>query len=172
MTDEAAALGQGVSGLRLAFDRAFAEAPAIRQTDFDDFLAIRAGGSAYALRLAEISGLFTHRTVTRLPTTSPAFCGVAGFRGSVLPVYDLRVLLGTAVAGNPRWLVVARSLPIGFVFDGLDGHLRLPRSAGAGETADSPSQQPVVASADGVPRMVIRLPSICEEIRKGARAPA
>ncbi len=68
----------------------FAEAPRGDVETTCDLLTIRVGGDAYALRLAEVGGLFVDRVVTPLPTLVPELVGIAGFRAALVPVYDLR----------------------------------------------------------------------------------
>lgn len=136
-------VAEGLSGrlaeLRGAFDRSFAEPPPQRVAEFDDLLAVRMAGRRYALRLAETSGLFPHRSVTPLPGPVPALLGVAGFGGAVVPVYDLAAVLGGAVAEDPRWLVLARGTPaVALAFVELDGHLRVPSATIVREAAGVP----------------------------------
>ncbi len=141
--------------LRARFDRGFAEPPHPGAVATVDLLAIRLGGAPYALRLGELAGLFADRAVTPLPTEIPALLGVAGFRGAIVPVYDLRRLLGCAATAPPRWLVVTTQLAVGFGFDGLDGHLRIPVDAiargdgaeHARELARTAELRPIVAFA-------------------------
>ncbi|MEV6932249.1 chemotaxis protein CheW [Dactylosporangium sp. NPDC051485] len=130
--------------LREDFDRSFADPPRQEVAGHDDLLAIRAGGVRYALRLTQAAGLFPDRPVTRLPGPLPALLGVAGFRGAIVPVYELAAVLGTwstpAIpddAGNtPRWLVLAAGTPpVALAFERLDGHLRMPRDALVEEAA-------------------------------------
>jgi chemotaxis signal transduction protein len=113
-----------------------------------ELLAVRAGGTAYAIRLTAVSGLFADRTVTPLPGPVPELLGVAAFRGAVVAVYDLGALLGHAVGAGrsgvgggqtrqsgtvtaqPRWLVLDTGTPpVGLAFDELDGHVRAPARA-------------------------------------------
>jgi chemotaxis signal transduction protein len=112
------------SALRDAFDRSFAHAPSAGAAAVDDLLAISLGGDRYALRLAELSGLFADKTVMWLPSPVAELLGIAGFRGTVLPVYDLGMLLGRPKAAAPRWLAVAKAAPLALAFDGFDGLLR------------------------------------------------
>jgi chemotaxis signal transduction protein len=75
------------------------------------------------VRLADVSGLFTDKRVTWLPGPTAALRGIAGLRGTILPVYDLGLLLGYPRATAPRWLLVTAVTPVGLAFDGFDGHL-------------------------------------------------
>jgi chemotaxis signal transduction protein len=111
--------------LREAFDRGFAEPVRPPAERTSDFLSIRIGAEACALRLAEIASLHADKKITKLPESDTALLGIAGFRGVILPVYSLPGLLGQAAEDAPRWLVVASITPVALAFDGFEGHLRV-----------------------------------------------
>jgi purine-binding chemotaxis protein CheW len=93
-------------------------------------LASRAGDRPYAMRLAQMSGLFPDQSVTPLPGPQRALLGLAGFGGTTVPVYDLAAMLGHPLPERPRWLVLAEGAPpLAFAFHRLDGHVRVPSSA-------------------------------------------
>lgn len=120
-------IGHRAEQMRRDFDRRFAELPCIRETAHVDLLGIRLCGDPYALRLADVVGLFADKRLTRWPCHESAFLGIAGFRGRLLPAYDLGALLGYPPASTGlRWLVLAAASPVALGFDGLDGCLRLP----------------------------------------------
>lgn len=160
--------------LRRAFDRAFAEPPAMGEALPEvDLLACRIGSEPYAIRLAEVAGLHVDRRVTRLPGGPAAQLGVAGFRGAVLPVYDLASLLGHAAAAGPRWLVIAAGAPVAFAFTTFDFHLRVePASivaqdmSGTGPGSSGRHVREFVRDR-GTIRPIVHLPSIVEAIRGG-----
>ena len=117
------------AGLSAHFDESFAAARITAPT-LADVLAIEIAGHAYALRLAEIAGVFVDRPITKLPSRRPAVIGLVGFRNTFAPVFDLATLLGHAAGGAaPRWLVIAAYAPIAFAFAGFAGHLRVPAEA-------------------------------------------
>jgi chemotaxis signal transduction protein len=120
-----------VSELRRAFDSSFADPPPAVDRAREDLLDVRVGSAAYALRVSEVSGLFADTRITPVPTFVPELLGVAGFRGSVLPVYSLAALLGQSVdaGATPRWLVVAAGAQVGLAFDEFRGHVRVRRDA-------------------------------------------
>ncbi len=162
--------------LRQAFDGAFAATrdPVVEAKE--DLLAIRAGGDGYGLPLVGIAGIFTGRQVTPLPGAAAALLGIAGFRGTLVPVYDLAQILGYAAEAAPRWLVLAASdPPVALAIGSLDGHLRLPRSAFAACTGvEARPVREVARTGDGA-LPVIHLPSLLDTItaRSGlAGAPA
>jgi purine-binding chemotaxis protein CheW len=121
-------LQQRADELRREFDCAFAAPLRFDDTQTIDLLAIRAGDQSCAIRLSEVYGLHAGRKVTRIPGAHAAMCGIAGFRGTILPVYDLPVLLGVAaVPAAPRWLVIAKTAAIALSFDGFEGQRRVSR---------------------------------------------
>jgi len=130
-TPDVPGLAEKAAALRQSFDRAFARAPADGSDRMEDFLAIRVASDPYAIRLAEIAGLFADRAVTPLPHPVPGMLGIATFSRAIVPVYDLRALLGYAMLDAPRWFVVAATRPVALRFDAYEGHLRLPQDARA-----------------------------------------
>jgi purine-binding chemotaxis protein CheW len=129
--------------LRAAFDRSFAEAAHGQTEASDDFLAIRLGGEAHAVRLAEVAHLLPLTALTRLPSPLSVLLGVIGFRGAIVPVYDLRALLGHAAPEPPHWLTITQAEPVAFAFDAFDGHRRRPRSASVPRAHGEPARQHV-----------------------------
>jgi purine-binding chemotaxis protein CheW len=119
---------RSAEAMRLEFDRSFALPPATRVTQEEEFLAVRIGGDAYALRTAEIIGLHADRKLVPVPSASPVLLGIVAVRGVIAPAYDLPALLGYArVPSLLRWLVFLRaSEPVAVSFDRVDAHLRLP----------------------------------------------
>jgi chemotaxis signal transduction protein len=160
--------------LRLEFDGGFAEPPRTRESALVDLLAVRVGRDAYALRLSEVTGLYADRTLTQMPGASVDFLGIAGFRGAVVPVYDLRVLLGHGGGEPPRWLVLAAAAAVGLAFDAFDGTLRLPSDALAAQAPDTgvgPHVREVVRSLGSGAnlRALIDLGAVIESIRRRVR---
>jgi chemotaxis signal transduction protein len=152
-----------IERLREDFDRSFAE-PARRHDDEHvELLAVRAGGRAYALRLSQTAGLYPDRPVTPLPGPLPSLLGLAGFAGTVVPVYDLAALLGHPVPERPRWLVLAAGAPpLGLAFHELDGHVRVPSSAIVAEAAGDDrlgSLRGMVTLPGGGGRPIVDLPA-------------
>ena len=170
MNDAALPLAPRAVELRRNFDRSFAEPPRSRQTAALDLLAIRLAGEPYALHLAAVSGLFVDKKLTRLPQAPTEFLGIAGFRGSVVPVYDLRVLLGCVAGAAPRWLIVAAGGPVALAFDGFDGHLRLPQECIARQVRVDAARPHVheLAQVADVPRHIVDLASVLTAIRAAA----
>lgn len=136
MSAAAARIAERAVEMRREFDRAFATPVQIEQVLQDSMLAIRAGGQNCAIRLSEISGLHADKKITPVPGGHAALRGIAGFRGIILPVYDLPAALGFASGSALRWLVIAKAAPVAFAFESFDRQLRvapdavLPQSAG------------------------------------------
>jgi purine-binding chemotaxis protein CheW len=153
--------------LRQNFDRAFAKPPAVETASIEDLLAIRFGANAFALRLSQIAGLFTGKKITSVPGGGATLLGIAGFRGSIVPVYDLEKLLGHSGSKVPRWLVIAAAAPVALAFEAFEGQLRVPRDSitppDSQVTADSLTQG-LVQSERGL-RPIIHLPSVLGAIK-------
>lgn len=152
-----------VGRLRAEFDRSFAEPARSHDAEQVELLAVRSGGRPYAIRLSQTSGLHPDRAVVPLPGPLPALLGLAGFAGTVVPVYDLAALLGHTVAERPRWLVLATGgPPLGLAFHDLDGHVRVSASAIIPETAGDGSGGTVrgmVTLPGGGTRPIIDVPA-------------
>jgi chemotaxis signal transduction protein len=158
--------------LRRAFDQSFSEPPVGLAGDTESLLAFQAGGHAYAVRLAEISGLFADRTIVRLPSRVSEFLGVAGLRHDVVPLYSLRTLLGHEMGGDPpRWLIIARAAhPVAFAFEQFEGFLQLPPSAllPAKDAATATHLQATIGLGDGM-RGVVSISSLLKRIEERIR---
>jgi len=168
VTERRLGLGQRAADLRHAFDRAFAEPPRSAAAPMEGLLAIGAGGDAYALRLAEITGLFVDKKLAPLPSLVPELLGIAGFRGALVPVFDLRALLGHPAGPPPRWLVLAfPRAPVGLAFDRFDGHLHVPGDAIAKMDRRESGRAHVheVVRAAGAMRPIVDLPSVLDAIK-------
>ena len=161
--------------LRQAFDRSFAEAPTYQVTALQDLLDIRLGATPYALRVAEIAGLFADVKITPVPTRVAELLGIAAFRGSILPVYDLRALIEHRVDTSPRWVAVSAGNSIGLAFDRFEGHMRVGEDAMVPQGGRESTVRHVreVVRIDGLVRPVLSIRSVVEavtsRVRSGAR---
>jgi chemotaxis signal transduction protein len=157
--------------LRAAFDRSFAESQAKDAVSQVDLLAIRSGEHEYALRLSEVLAVHTDRKLVAVPGPMPELLGLVGLRGLVVPVYDLRQLLGYPAGPLPRWLALARATsPFAVAFEGFEAHLRVQASdvvaPEAGAAAPHRFARGSVRTAAG-PRPLIHLPSLIEGVTRG-----
>jgi purine-binding chemotaxis protein CheW len=146
--------------LREQFDHSFAEPARRHDVEHVELLAVRAGGLPYALRLSQTSGLHPDRPVTPLPGPLGALLGVAGFGGTIVPVYDMAALLGHPVPARPRWLVLAAGdPPLALAFHDLDGHVRVPLALIITESGEGRgSVRGMVPLAGGI-RPIVDLPA-------------
>ncbi len=168
MSDNRSRLADQAGDLRQAFDRSFAEAARRDTTPMENLLAFRLGSAPYAVRLSEIAGLFVDRKITRLPGGAAALLGIAGFRGAIVPVYDLYALLGRSTTETPRWLLIAAGASVALAFEAFDGHLRVPRDAIVLREADEQAGKHVreFVSMGDLARPIVHVPAILDAISK------
>ncbi len=171
MSDTRSDLARRAEAMRQAFDQSFSLPLGSETAEAEDFLAIGVGPQAIAMRLSEVTGLFAGRKITPLPGPSAVLRGIAGFRGAILPVYDLAMLLGKAPIESARWLVIAAHAPVALAFDGFHGHRRISQEsliAQAEDGATAYARQ--YLRLEGIVRPVVHLPSILEAIKAAATA--
>jgi purine-binding chemotaxis protein CheW len=160
--------------LQRSFDQSFADAPHQLAEQVESLLCIRIAGDAYAVRLSETSGIYVNRRVVGLPSPVPELLGMAGFRGSVIPVFDLGAFLGYGLAGDAgRWLLlVGMNEIVGLAFQEFDGHLRMRTSDLACQTTREPMRQHVreVVSVGGIIRPIINLASVVQAVKRRVAA--
>lgn len=151
--------------LREEFDRAFALPPAMPDAGAQQLLAIRAGGQAYALRLAGIRGLYVDRRVQTLPSRLPELLGLTGVRGLAVPVFDLAALLGQPAQRTPRWLALAAGRHnAAFAFEQFEAH----HAAQPEDFLPAPRHDFLQAAVrmDGAPRAVINLQALIDDLER------
>jgi chemotaxis signal transduction protein len=156
--------------LRHTFDRTFADARGEKAEGTEDFLAIRVGVDPYAVRLAEIASVHADRRVVPVPSRARSLLGLVALRGLLAPVYDLRVLLGYAGGGPPRWLLLLRTEdPVVFAADVFERHVRARSDEISPEDRgpESPNICGVLRTADAV-RPLIHIASLLEAITRQA----
>jgi chemotaxis signal transduction protein len=149
--------------LRDAFDRAFAEAPAGPRPAYRELLRVRLAGEPFALALVEIAAIHVDREVVAMPATARELLGVIAVRAQILPVYDLRAVVGAARELAPRWLVIARHAPVAFAFDGFDGLVRVAADAAVASSARFASG---VVTIDGRSTTILDLEAACAAVHK------
>ena len=167
MNDQRTEPSATAAQLRRAFDQSFAEAALTETATLVDFLAIRLGADPHALRLADIAHVLPLSTITHFPSQLPELLGVIGFRGAIVPVYDLCMLLGYVRQEPARWLVITAAWPLALAFDAFDGHVRVPREASARRTGTEHSRRHVqeVLHVNDTVRPVVSLASVLETIK-------
>jgi purine-binding chemotaxis protein CheW len=146
--------------LRETFDASFARPPDAEDGLRERLIGIRIGSEPHALRLADIAGVFADRTITAVPSRRQSLLGIAGARGTVVPVFDLGALVGyPARAAKLRWLVIAARQRVGFAFDAFDGYLAVAATAIV-RAREGTTHVREVARADDQLRPIILLDSV------------
>lgn len=125
MSPRKIALSRRANELRHEFDRAFALPQVLAREAAIDLLAVRFCANRHAIRLSEIAGLYTDKKITRVPGSNAAMIGIAGFRGTIAPVYDFASLMGYPRSQTPRCMIVTAADPVALAFDVFDGQLRV-----------------------------------------------
>lgn len=123
------------------------EQRAAERTDVGEVVVVRLGASRYALPLAVVSEVGRPPGLTRVPGLPAWLPGVANWRGRVLPVADLRPLLGTpdAPLGRGARLVVLTvgGVRVGVLADAVEGTTALA----PGTVEPAPAHLPAAARA-------------------------
>ncbi|WAC73024.1 chemotaxis protein CheW [Roseateles sp. SL47] len=121
-----AALQDQLQQWRDAFDRSFDEPRGLDVWgDAWRVLGIRIAGEPFALLLDELSGLLPAQTAAPYPADLPALKGLVGHRGQVMPLYDLRALLGKGNSSGTRWWAFLRCAPLALGLEDFDGQWRV-----------------------------------------------
>src|SRR5262249_32526773 len=89
-------VSERAAALRLAFATAFAEPIGTRADTDVEVLSIVVGATRYGVHLSEVLAVVADKPVTAIPSPSRALLGLAGFRGSIVSVFDMAALLGEA----------------------------------------------------------------------------
>lgn len=150
--------------LKRAFDASFTVPPQLDEGVAIDFISIRIGQDSYVVRLSEIAGLFVDVDVTHYEGAFAAFRGLAGFRGVLMPVYDLGAILGYPSSGH-RWMLTAAGAPVAFSFERFECHLRLRSSVIAEDRTGAGGHTRQIAQGPGRDRPIISIPSVVAAIR-------
>ncbi len=153
--------------MRDAFDRAFAEPIPGSPPPLADFIAIRLGDDLHALRIPEIDGLRSGVAIVPVPSPIPELMGIAGFRGTLVPVYDLPALLGYPAASG-RWLALVGDRSVAFAFDHFEEHFRIDASAATEAVSARGHFVHVVARSGEQVWPVIDLPALVAALRQRA----
>lgn len=61
-------------------------------------VVVRVAGELYGIEITAVQEIIRVPPITRVPNTSMSILGVTNLRGRIVPVMDLRVLLGAEVA--------------------------------------------------------------------------
>jgi purine-binding chemotaxis protein CheW len=98
-----------------------------------DAVVVRLGTGRFAVALASVAEVGRVPLVTRVPGMPGWVAGVANWRGRILPILDLRSLLGaseTPLAGTARLLVLsADGVTVGLLVEAVEGTAVVAASA-------------------------------------------
>jgi chemotaxis signal transduction protein len=90
-----------------------------------DAIVMRLGGGRFAVELSSVAEVGRAPSITRVPGLPVWLAGVANWRGRILPVLDIRGLLGATVEPqdhHARLLVLAEgSIVAGMLVDAVEG---------------------------------------------------
>jgi purine-binding chemotaxis protein CheW len=139
MTNDDLILSSRATEFREAFDRSFAEPVQTGIRETIDLILFRVGGAMHAIRIAEISGLYADVKITPCPSAIVELRGLAGFRGTLTPVYDLAALLGYKMS-PARWIVLAKDRAVALAFDAFESHFRVEPAGIASQQSSSASR--------------------------------
>jgi purine-binding chemotaxis protein CheW len=121
----------------------FDDEPATTAEVGSDHVVVRLGGGRYCLRATDVAEVVPLPVLTRVPGTPGWVRGVANWRGHVLPVIDLRPVLGIgepALPSSARVVVVSvGDVEVGVLAEAVDGLLEVPDEV--------PAPPPVLPSA-------------------------
>ena len=89
----------------------------------DEFLSFNLGAEQYAIDILRVREIREHMPVTRIANSAPAMRGIFDLRGAIVPVFDMRIMLGMASAaagGNPVVIILdIDGRPAGIVVDAV-----------------------------------------------------
>jgi chemotaxis signal transduction protein len=169
-------LHQLTAELRAAFDRSFAEAEAGAPPAQLDLLQIGVAEHGYALRLSDVVSLHAERRVVPAPSPRPELLGLIGVRGAVVPVYDLRLLLGYRPGPTPRWVALLRSsAPLAIAFEHFTAHLRVEHDRLVARNPGASEQHPFAGGSVHLatgPLSLIDLPALVAGLSSTRRSGA
>jgi len=103
--------------------------PAAERSTSGEYLTFRLGAEEYALEILRVQEIRNYEAATAI-ANAPAFVkGVVNLRGVIVPIIDLRLLLGTASAGyTPFTVVIVLNLgssTVGVVVDSVSDVVEL-----------------------------------------------
>lgn len=168
-----APVSEKVAELRRAFDEARAIPFPEGAKEAESLLAIRISGNAYAIKVSEIAGLATNRKIVPVPGPIPELLGLAGIRGTLVPVYSLDALLGYgSEAEQPGWLALCGTEDcFALAFHEFEGYLRIAQEELYPVEQKDALRTHVkeVARGPGAVRAVVSIALLRESIRERCR---
>jgi purine-binding chemotaxis protein CheW len=161
---------------RLIEESAAPETAGGRDAGALEFLSFRLGEETYALPLRNLDEILPLPTVSPVPFTPPHLLGVVAHRGGVLPVVDVRPVLGIeageeAAEGGRLLVVVHGAEKLGVLAEAVAQIVKLsedaltppPETLEAGRAAYLRG----TAESEGGPLVVLDIPALFEALRPG-----
>lgn len=74
----------------------------VHAAEAGEYLSFSIAGTDYGIPILKVKEILQHEGVTRVPGTPPSIRGIMNVRGSVVPVVDLGVKLGSREAPDTR----------------------------------------------------------------------
>lgn len=157
-----------LADMQRSFDQSFARALVGEAESLARMIMIRLAGEPFLIRADQITGLVKAKRIVSLPSRIPELLGLAGIRGTLLPVFDLTAFLEPRARGStPAWLALAgRDLPIALAFDEFEGQVELARASLYADESTPRRHVQLLARIGSSVQPVIDIPSILEVIRK------
>jgi purine-binding chemotaxis protein CheW len=129
-------------------DAAFARGPDAPSPGGErQFVTFHVGGEPLAFRLDETAEIIRYPTLAHMPLGPASLLGLANLRGTVLPVVNLRRLLGFEGGAHDdatRIIVMNGAAPVGFAVDRIDGVSTVSENSIVGGEAGAGSIDPTV----------------------------
>jgi purine-binding chemotaxis protein CheW len=98
-------------------------------------ILVRLGRGRFATDLASVAEVGRVPAITRIPGVPTWLAGVANWRGRILPILDLRTLLGAATTGSNRssrlLVLTDRGTVVGVLVDAVEGTMTLDTDVAA-----------------------------------------
>lgn len=98
----------------------------------DEFLSFGLGEEQYAIDILRVREIRALTPVTRIANSAPAMKGIFDLRGAIVPVFDMRILLGIAPGDVANPVVIILDIdgrPAGIVVDTVCQVVALERGA-------------------------------------------
>lgn len=72
------------------------------------FCLFMLGRESFAVELSQVREVFTLESITPVPDMPPMLVGVANFHGTIVPLADLRSVVGMPSSSAPRYALIVR----------------------------------------------------------------
>lgn len=102
----------------------------VRKSDTEKYLIFVSDGLLYGIHTDYIVDIITHTAITRLPMLPEHIRGVINLRGQIVPILDLRLLLGREPGEHYCTIVLnIDGTPLSLLTDRVEQIVDLPKSS-------------------------------------------